>query len=715
MVRAEGATELVADITVTCTGGPPQTPGTAVPTANFTLTAGAPISNRIVSSPDISDAMLFIDPGVSPPNPCRDYTVGAAPGGRCVQYALAGPDGAPIASSSPSAATPPINVFFGQVSGNQVVFHGVPILPPVAGITDALRIFRFTNLRQNVAGILGGAFGNTQLLAAVSVNGAAVPIPNPVQITAFFQSGLATSVRNGRNTAPLDDTAGATLDSNAPSLAPIATLQFTERFASAFRTRAGESGAVVEGTGMADFGTRLKAVIRNVPPGVRLWAGLANADSSAVLVTGEADPYVNGAVPKATGSNGMAELAIANGTATAVWEVLQSDPTTIETFQFGIWAASSSAQAGTAAVSLSLAPTVTKTAAPLTVPHFTDTSLAAALLTVGPSPCQYSVGPQPDPFSALAGSRTFAVSTTPHCYWWASADVPWIRVASYPAIGNGTVSVDVEANPSASARSGSVRVAGQIVTISQFGTSAPTVSPFAIVDPWNGTQGIAPGAWISIYGTNLAAAPAAWNPQPYAGLPVTLGGVRAWIDGLPAALQYVSPTLINALVPEGVHLGPVGLVVDAGVNGAGAPVPVYIQPFLPAIYSLPSASTAGRYSVTAVDPFTGQLVGDFAADPRVTRAVHPGDTIDLYAIGLGQTTPAFPTDTFFSGSYSVSAPFRVVLGEARIDPGFAALVAPGLYQVRITLPPDIPGGAVPIMLDFGSIQSAPGVFLRIQR
>jgi uncharacterized protein (TIGR03437 family) len=665
--------------------------------------------------------MLLIDqPGAFPTNACHNYTVGAAPGG-CVQYALPGPDGAPIASSSPNAGTPPVNVFFGEVSGNRVVFHGIPVLPPASA--GSQRIFRFTNLRMNVAG-LGGGGTSTQLLVTASVDGSpSVLIANPVQIAAYFASGLVTTLRNAAGTAPLNDTEGAKLDANTPLPAPIAMLQFTERFEGAFKTRAAESGTVIQGLGsfpggdpgVADFGTRLKAVMRNVPPGVRLWVSLANADASAVLVAGEADPYMNGAVPRASGTNGMAELPVVNGTATAVWEVLNSDPARIETFTFGVWAATNAASPGTAGVALSFAPTVTKVAAPSTVPRFVDSSVAGALLTVGPSACQYTLGqPNIAPFSALAGGRSFTVATAPQCFWSAASDYTWIHVQYYPGIGSGTVSVSVEANPSPDTRSGSISVAGQTVAISQFGTSAPTIAQLGIVDPWNSTNGIAPGAWISIYGSNLSAVTAAWNPQPNADLPTSLGGVRVWIGGLSAALQYVSPTIINALVPAGVHLGPVDLVVDAGSSGAGAPVPLYAQPFLPAICSSPAPPQARQYSVTAVDPATGQLLGNAAADPRVTRAVHPGDTIDLYAIGLGPTTPAFPTDTLFTGSYALMATLRVVLGSARIDPSFAALVSPGLYQVRIAVPADTPAGDQPIALDLGRVQSAPGVFLRIQ-
>jgi hypothetical protein len=81
----------------------------------------------------------------------------------------------------------------------------------------------------------------------------------------------------------------------------------------------------------------------------------------------------------------------------------------------------------------------------------------------------------------------------------------------------------------------------------------------------------------------------------------------------------------------------------------------------------------------------------------------------------GATTPEFPVDRNFSGSSNtVSAPFRVLLGNDAIVPSVAALVAPGLYQVRIAVPPGIASGDHPIQLDFGTVQSAKAVYLKIQ-
>ena len=59
---------------------------------------------------------------------------------------------------------------------------------------------------------------------------------------------------------------------------------------------------------------------------------------------------------------------------------------------------------------------------------------------------------------------------------------------------------------------------------------------------------IAPGSLISILGSNLADAPAS-APSGAPTLPLHLGGVEVYVDGIRVPLIYVSPTQINAQMP----------------------------------------------------------------------------------------------------------------------------------------------------------------------
>jgi len=436
---------------------------------------------------NISEALLLIDePGSGIPlpanqtglsiggqgigpaagqNPClvqNAYPVqGAGPGG-CVQtvnnLVVPGTGGGTIPVMSGGTGVPPANMYLGAVTSNQVTFNGIPILPPVT--SGATRVFRMTNIRANVNGLGGGLLsGITQLVASVAISGStALPVNNPVIVAGFIQPGLTTSVSQASHSF---------LQCINETLTGTALLKFSENFGTAFKTRVApigvntngqtgtptalqnipgtmynsESGFVIPlanfGTniggfvsgvsqiGLADYGTRLKAVFNNIPAGVRIFVTVTNVSaltgantvqpagnsttSYAQLVNGEITPDGNGSVPAllpttSTNSNATAlvEVLQSNGSATAVWEVINTNPAALEGFTFGVYTTYVANQnqgipaIGTITVNQSYAPTpgpstFTASGNPgggaaasgtLTIPRFADTSTARNLLTI---------------------------------------------------------------------------------------------------------------------------------------------------------------------------------------------------------------------------------------------------------------------------------------------------------------------------------------------
>jgi hypothetical protein len=483
-LRTEGLTELIGDIVLTCTGGAQLPNGSVVPTANITVSLGTNVTSRILSTGNlnggptqaISDGLLLIDepgsgllstlPGTgpqAPQTPCLNTAgtfpiAGAGPGG-CVQIVnntvVPGTGGGTIPVMSSQAGGPAANMYLGLVNSNQMTFAGIPILPPVT--SGSTRVFRMTNIRANVNGLGGGLLnGITQLVASVSISGStALPVNNPVIVAGFIQPGLSTSVSA---VSP----AHSFLQCISETLTATALLKFSENFGTAFKTRVApigvnttgqtgtptalqnipgsiynaESGFVIpvatfgftggiltssSQVGLADYGTRLKAVFNNIPAGVRIFVSLTNLSalnaaspavpagnsttSFAFLVNGETTPDGNNSIP-ALGptasvngnSTAIAEVLQSNGSGTAVWEVLNTNPAASETFNFGVWTTYVANQAqgvpavGAITVNQSYAPTpgpATFTASAgaaasgtLTIPRFADTSTARTLLTI---------------------------------------------------------------------------------------------------------------------------------------------------------------------------------------------------------------------------------------------------------------------------------------------------------------------------------------------
>jgi hypothetical protein len=188
-------------------------------------------------------------------------------------------------------------------------------------------------------------------------------------------------------------------------------------------------------TGTADYGTRLKAVFNNIPAGVRLYVSTTNVrndyfngivnqpapastDSFAMLVVSETGAYSTVASNTSlTIGNSiypfLVEIPVVNGTATAVWEVINTNPAAIEgqttpgtgtgagtnpnTFDFGLWQSftpnpgANSPPVGQGTVNLSYAPTPPTAfsasaggvaSSSLTIPRFADTSSAINVLSI---------------------------------------------------------------------------------------------------------------------------------------------------------------------------------------------------------------------------------------------------------------------------------------------------------------------------------------------
>ncbi|MBI1766727.1 MAG: hypothetical protein HYR56_35420, partial [Acidobacteria bacterium] len=72
--------------------------------------------------------------------------------------------------------------------------------------------------------------------------------------------------------------------------------------------------------------------------------------------------------------------------------------------------------------------------------------------------------------SAAAGTGSVAVTTTSGCTWTATSNVNWLTITSGASgSGNGSVSFTIAANPSTSARNGTLTIAGLTATVNQSG------------------------------------------------------------------------------------------------------------------------------------------------------------------------------------------------------------------------------------------------------
>jgi hypothetical protein len=461
-LRAEGFTEQTGDIIITCTGGQALQPGQNIPLVNITVFYTTTVTSRLLSTTPNnagqfpSEALLLIDePNTNPLglaigtdapanshvtwgqtqplNPCNTPFFG------CIQTAGVNQLG------FTAAVAPAYNVYQGLTSGNSVTFYGVPALPPA---TVGSRVYRITNVRVNATqgGIIAG---QTPINGFISVSGAAsFPISNAQPVVGYIQPGLKASVDGAKTFQQCNSVTTATTGT---------TLTFTELFGTAFKTRvaaqstaagAGQLGVIANAdgavppninqstpgaiynsesnfvytnapfgsvpAGLADFGTRLKATFNNVPSGVQIFVNSANKAAPAlpggsgdnvsspgyavIISGGETSGDGTGFIPASYAAGDKTEVIIANGSGTAVWEVVNTNPNTTEAFAFGVFISYKAATStntpatGSATVTLTYAPTPpafsatdgAKASSSLSIPRFSigNTPFSGTFFTI---------------------------------------------------------------------------------------------------------------------------------------------------------------------------------------------------------------------------------------------------------------------------------------------------------------------------------------------
>ena len=217
-------------------------------------------------------------------------------------------------------------------------------------------------------------------------------------------------------------------------------------------------------------------------------------------------------------------------------------------------------------------------------------------------------------------------------------------------------------------------------------------------------QGLAPGSYISIYGTSLADALVF---SPTLSLPVSLGTVSVSFDGgglsLPGHISFVSPGQVNVQIPwEFQGQSSVKMAVSVGY----IPSAVYTVPLntdSPGIFEF---NDNGHLSAAATDNYG-----------VVFTQVNPakrGQTIVLYMNGLGPVDhqpPSGEPTPFPPPLANTTVLPTVKIGNIAAHVDFAGL-SPGwvgLYQVNVDVPQNAATGLQPIMVSIGGVDSKASV------
>jgi uncharacterized protein (TIGR03437 family) len=232
----------------------------------------------------------------------------------------------------------------------------------------------------------------------------------------------------------------------------------------------------------------------------------------------------------------------------------------------------------------------------------------------------------------------------------------------------------------------------------QYTGSAPFINP---VEIWNAasfapiTNPVAPGEYVSIFGTNLSSTTKSAPSYPFL---TNLGGVQVMVNGVAAPIGYVSATQINFVMPFATPVYSFAQFQVINGNAQSNLVTVYTSASAPGVFSLTNnggdfAPAVGPAAVTHAD---ASLVTQ--ASPAVA-----GETLVLYVTGLGAVSPAVQDGSAAPSqplSYAVDTSIGIDIEDqafirypspsityAGLAPGYA-----GLYQINFVVPSGVPSG-----------------------
>lgn len=223
------------------------------------------------------------------------------------------------------------------------------------------------------------------------------------------------------------------------------------------------------------------------------------------------------------------------------------------------------------------------------------------------------------------------------------------------------------------------------------------------------------GAIASIVAENLG------SVDQLTGFPSTeIEGIRVTFNGIPAPIYHLVPSArqINVQVPYELPPDTPVTVQIRNRNGDGNTFTVPVFSLDPGIYRVATnafprnaavlfANTAWRVMPTGMAAELGIPAGcaGRAATALCAQAATAGDLIQIYATGLGITTPDIRTGEIPAADGSTLYRTRrtptIRIGDADAEVLFSGLVPgiAGLYQVNVRVPNGVaPGDDVPLLL-----------------
>jgi uncharacterized protein (TIGR03437 family) len=226
----------------------------------------------------------------------------------------------------------------------------------------------------------------------------------------------------------------------------------------------------------------------------------------------------------------------------------------------------------------------------------------------------------------------------------------------------------------------------------------PAVSPGGVImaSAFGAFAEAAPGGWIEIYGTNLAAGVQSWTSADFNGInaPTALGNTYVTIGGQQAFVDYVSPGQVNVLIPSNVPTGQPQLTVTTPA-GSSAAYSLSINTVEPGLLAPTNFNVGGAQYVVAQFADGTYALPTGALNGVPSRPAVAGDVLVIYGVGFGPVTPDIPAGQLVGEANALASDFSIFIGGLQCQVRYDGLAPDftGLYQFDIVVPSGIPSGA----------------------
>jgi uncharacterized protein (TIGR03437 family) len=276
--------------------------------------------------------------------------------------------------------------------------------------------------------------------------------------------------------------------------------------------------------------------------------------------------------------------------------------------------------------------------------------------------------------------------------------------------GGGAVYVSTQGS------SGRVRV----LTPSSSSSSLPSINSGGIVSAgaFGAFTSIAPGSWIEIYGSNLAADSRSWTGSDFNGVnaPISLDDTSVTIGGQAAFIDYISAGQVNAQVPSNVGTGPQPVIVKT-LSSSSPAYTVNVNAAEPGLLAPSSFNIGGTQYVAALFPDNVTYVlppGSIAGVP--SQRAQPGDTITFYGIGFGPVVPSIPAGQIVEESNTLASSLQIKFGTVLASMTYEGLApsAVGLYQFNVVVPSIPSSDATPLTFTLGGVAGTQTLYISVQ-